>query len=253
MKTSKKHSSKLLFTLLMMCILACVLPQSALADSARLKFSAKTSGSKNTIKVKRVKYDKETDYADWNYGCPSEIEIDFSCRVSWKRNAKVTVKDNKGKTYRAYLRDKDSDECDIDIFHLKEGCTYTITINGVKKRGTASYRKLTVKVTVPAQKATPKKVKIKKIEADDDGKVEIDFATKVSWSRNAKVTSVKDNTGRTYKGYLIERDDDDCEIYIPGMKYGRTYTVQISGIRAKGASSYGTVSAKFTLPSWNQL
>ncbi len=254
MKTIKKHRAKLIFTLLMICLLSCALPQSALADSARLKFSAKTSGSGNKIKVKRVTYDKDTDYVDWNYGRPAEIEVDFSSRVTWKRGAKVTVKDNKGKTYHAFLTDKDSDECDINIFKLKEGRTYTITINGIKRRGTTGYRKLTIKVTVPAPKPKSQKVKVKKIEIDDeDNEIEISFASKVDWKRNAKISSIKDNTGKTCKGYLIDIDDDECEIYIPNMKYGRTYTIQLSGIRARGASSYGTVTIKVSVPSWSQL
>ena len=36
MNTMKKQRTKLLLTLLMICILSCVLPQSVLADSARL-------------------------------------------------------------------------------------------------------------------------------------------------------------------------------------------------------------------------
>ena len=58
---------------------------------------------------------------------------------------------------------------------------------------------------------------------------------------------------KTCKGYLIDIDDDECEIYIPNMKYGRTYTIQLSGIRARGASSYGTVTIKLSVPSWSQL
>ena len=41
---------------------------------------------------------------------PSELEIDFLTRVSWKPTAKVTsIKDNKGKSYHAYLSDLDDE------------------------------------------------------------------------------------------------------------------------------------------------
>ena len=254
MNTMKKQRTKLLLTLLMICILSCVLPQSVLADSARLKFSAKTSGSGNKIKVKRGTYDKNSDYEDRESLRPAELEVDFSSRVTWKRGAKVTVKDNKGKTYRAFLTDKDSDECDINIYNLKEGRTYTITINGIKKRGTTGYRKLTIKASVPAPKPKSQKVKVKKIEIDDeDNEIEVSFASKVDWKRNAKISSIKDNTGKTCKGYLIDIDDDECELYIPNMRNGRTYTVQLSGIKARGASSYGTVTFKVRVPSWSQI
>ncbi len=250
MKTTRMHRLRLFSLLLTICILASVLPQTVLADSVRLDFTAKTSGTGNKIEVRRVTYDKEYHPDDFQDGVPSEIEIDFATRVSWKASAKVTVKDNSGRKYQSYLSDRDSDECDVTILNLKEGRTYTIVINGVKKRGTTSYRKLTIKVKIPSQGTSSKKVTVKKVTVDDDkNEIDVKFASKVTWKSNAKVKSVKDNKGKSYKAYLVEKDSDDCEIYIQNMKYGRTYTIKIYGVKARGASSYETITVKATVPA----
>lgn len=250
---------KILVGMLTVCLLAGLIPQSISASSVKLNFTAKTSGSGNDIQVGRVEYEGEVTPNYEIYDIPGdigslhELEVDFITRIMWKSSARISsVKDNKGKTYKAYLGDRDDDDCDIYISRLKTGRTYTIVINGIKEFGTAKYRKLTLKVKIPAQSASSKKVKVKKVEVDsDDNTIEIDvkFASKVSWKGNAKVSSVKDNKGKSYKGYLIDRDDDDCEIFVDNIKWGRTYTIKISGVKAAGASSYETVTVTAKLPA----
>ncbi|MCI9379233.1 MAG: hypothetical protein HFI06_12185 [Eubacterium sp.] len=245
---------KLCYALLIACILVGIMPQAAEASSLRLDFSAKTSGAKNSIKVKSVKY-KDTvtgGYQTNNYNMPSELEIDFLTRVSWKPTAKVTsIKDNKGKSYHAYLSDLDDDECDIMADGLKRGRTYTIVIDGIKPYHSSSYCKLTIKVKLPTKKEVSKKVKVAHVEVEEDGVIDVKFASKVIWKWNAKITSIKDNKGKSYKGHLIDRDDDECEIYINKMKYGRTYNIKISGIKPFGASAYDTITVKVKVPVQN--
>lgn len=96
-------------------------------------------------------------------------------------------------------------------------------------------------------------VGVQKVKWDDDDhgngiEVDIDFSSRVQWKNNAEV-SVKDNKGNTYSSYLEDRDNDECEIYIENAKYGRTYTIKITGIRKRGASSYGSVTVKVKVPS----
>ncbi len=250
MNTTRKHSLRLFSLLLAICMLAGILPQTVLADSIRLDFTAKTSGTGNKIDVRRVTYDRESHTEDPEDGIASEIEIDFATRVSWKPGAKVSVKDNKGKKYQSYFSDRDDDECDVTILGLKEGRTYTIVLNGIKKRGTTGYRRLTLKVKVPSQNTSSRKVTVKKVTVDeDDNEIDVKFASKVTWKSNAKVKSVRDNKGKSYKAYLAGRDSDDCEIYIQNMKHGRTYTIKISGVKARGASSYETITVKATVPA----
>lgn len=232
---------KITSTLLAVCLLLTALPVTALAGSQKLSYSAKTSGSGNKINVKKVTFDKDDD--------DKELEIDFKTKVSWKSNAKVSIKDNTGKTYKGYLTDKDDDDCEISVPSLKEGRTYTIKITGIKKRGTSGYRTLTLTAKVPAAKKTNAKVQVKKVSVEDDGEIDVDFKSKVTWSKSAKITSIKDNKGVSYKGVLKDKDDDDCEIHIKNLKYGKTYTIQISGVKAKGASSYQTITVTVKVPA----
>lgn len=230
---------------MIICVLLSMTPQTVSADSIHADYTAKTSGSGNPIQVKSVSYEEK------NNGM-SEIEIDFLSRVTWKKSAKVSsVKDNKGNSYTGYLLDKDDDDCEIGIENFKDNRTYTIVINGIKKRGTDSYRKLTLKVKIPSKKSSSDRIKISKVSVDDDasGEIDVRFANKVTWKKTAKVTSVKDNKGKSYKGYLTDKDDDDCEIFIANMKYNRTYTIKISGVKARGASSYKTLTVKVKVPA----
>ncbi len=246
MKKRKKQMAWLFLT----CMAIMFLPMTAFAKDVKLSFKASTSGSGNTIKVRSIEYDNDTKNG------LAELDVDFSQRVTWKKTAKiVSVKNEKGTSFDAYLRSKDNDDCEIAIENLTEGHTYTIVINGIKKRGTSGYRKLTLKVEIPATKKASK-VKVKKVEVDDDNddddsyqtEIDIKFTSKVTWKRTAKVKSVKDSSGKSYKGYLTDKDDDDCEVYIKNIKYGKTYTIKISGVKTRGASSYETITVKVKVP-----
>ena len=228
-----KKGKKLSLWLVLACMMVMLLPMTAFAGSSK-------------VKVKKVEVDQDNDDHD---SYKTEIEIDFTSKVTWRSNAKVTsVKDSTGKSYTGILTEKDDDECEVYIKNLKYGRTYTIKISGVKTKGASSYETITVKVKVPAQKKTSK-VTVKKVEVDDDDpEVEIKFTSKVTWKSNAKVTSVKDSSGNSYTGILKDTDDDECEVYIKNLKSGRTYTIQISGVKVKGASSYETITVKVKVP-----
>lgn len=246
-----KLKRKLFSALLTVCLLLTALPVTTMASSKKLTYTAKTSGSGNTIKVKKVTYDTDNGQ--------KELEIDFSTRVTWKSTAKVSsIKDNKGVKYSGTLVDRDDDECDIVIPKLKTGRTYTIKITGIKKRGTSGYRTLTLTAKVPSASSTSnQKVAVKKVEVDTDNsdydgyktEIEIDFTTKVTWRSDARITSVKDNTGKSYTGILTDRDDDECEVYIKNIKSGKTYTIKISGVKVRGASSYETITVTAKVPA----
>lgn len=235
---------RIVSTLLTVCLLLAALPVTSMAASKKLTATAKTSGTGNAITVKKVSYDT-------NDAGQKELEVDFTTKVTWNKTAKVSsIKDNKNVTYKGTLKDKDDDECDIVIPNLKTGRTYTIKITGIKKKGTSGYRTLTLTVKVPAATTTTttKKVTVKKA-AVDGSKIDVDFSSKVTWTKAAKITSIKDNTGASYTGTLTDKDDDECEIKIKNMKYGKTYTIKVYGVKVKGTSSYQTVTVTVKVPA----
>lgn len=129
-------------------------------------------------------------------------------------------------------------------------------MNVYKKLLTAVLAVCMVIAALPLTASARPAVNVEKITVDtdnddyDDYKTEIDveFTSKVEWKNNAKISSIKDNKGETYKGLLTDLDDDECEIYIKNLKYGRTYTIKISGIKKSGTSSYGSVTIKAEVP-----
>ena len=98
---------------------------------------------------------------------------------------------------------------------------------------------------VPALAAAPK---IKKVEYDGNGVVDVDFTTKNVRYKNAKVV-VKDSAGKRLTAKIIEKDTDEVSFKVTGVKAGKKYTFTISGVRAGKSGSYGTVKGSFSTPS----
>ena len=88
--------------------------------------------------------------------------------------------------------------------------------------------------------------KIKKVEYEGKGKVEVDFAKKVSY-KNVKVT-VTDTQGNKYTATIVDKDKDDLTFKIKKYKTGRTYNFKITGVKVRGTSKYGTVKGTVTIP-----
>lgn len=120
-----------------------------------------------------------------------------------------------------------------------------------------------------ATSGTEKKIKVKTVKYDldlnedmdndddddddydeEDGNVELKFSTKLKWSRKASV-KVTDEKAAVLVSEIADRDSDDCELYIEDMKEGHTYTVVITGVKAKKAKTYGTLTITFQIPAPN--
>lgn len=176
------------------------------------------------------------------------LELEFKTKLQWKKNAKVTVTDADGKKYTAKIRKKDSDECDIRISNIKPSNvdrTFTFIVSGVKSRYSNTYTTITgsfeVKKTITSNKIS---VKIDDVDYDeDDEELEISFKKDVRW-KNAKI-KITDTRNRSYEAEFIELDDDECTIYVEGLKPEQKYNFKITGIKGKKDSSYGSISGSF--------
>lgn len=174
------------------------------------------------------------------YEGKGKVEVDFYGRVQYK-NPAVTVKDADGKTYRARITDRDSDDLEFKVTGLKGGMTYRFTISGIRQRGASSYTSYSGKFAVPAELSASKM--IKKVEYEGRGKVEVEFRGKVQYKR-VKVT-VQDAQGKTYAAKILDKDNDDLEFRVTGLKSGETYSFTISGIRKRGAKAYTSYRGEF--------
>lgn len=178
---------------------------------------------------------EETEYEGSGY-----VEVDFKRNVQYK-NAKVYVKDSSGKSYKASIKKRDSDDLTFYVKSIKAGKKYTYTISGVRAGRSGSYKKVSGKFSVPAKN----KVSIKSIDYDhDDRELEVEFARKVQY-KSTKV-SVKDSTGKSYSVKILEKDSDSLELRVKGLKLGKRYTVKVSGVRSGGSGSYTSASRTFT-------
>ncbi len=185
-----------------------------------------------SVAIKAIKYKNN-----------GNVEVDFKSKVVYK-NSKVTVKDSGGKSYSVKATDRDDDDIEFRVNSIVAGKTYTFTISGIKSKWASSYTSISGKFSTPKAKTVNASVTIKKVEYDaDDKELSVDFAQKVKY-KNVKAT-VKDSTGKVYSSWITEKDNDDLEIRVSGLKYGKTYTVYISGVSNINANSYVTVSKTF--------
>lgn len=93
---------------------------------------------------------------------------------------------------------------------------------------------------------------IKKTKYDGNGKVEIDFRTKVRYDQLS--IEVRDLQGNLYSARVRDRDNDELEFVVAGYKAGETYTYTLSGVYRRGTQNTGeTVSGSFTIPLPNTV
>ena len=98
---------------------------------------------------------------------------------------------------------------------------------------------------MPALAAAPK---VKKVEYDGNGVVEVEFTTRNAHYKNAKVT-VKDAAGKKLTAKILEKDKDDISFKVTGLKADKKYAFNITGVRAGLTGTYGTVKGSFKTPS----
>lgn len=168
------------------------------------------------------------------------VEVEFTSKKVRYKGAKVVVKDASGNKLATSIREKDNDDITFRVTGLEPGKTYSYTVSGVRVGNNGDYGKVKGTFRTPAQ--TPE---IKKVKYDrSDKELEIEFATWVQF-KNLKVT-VKDASGKALSIKRIEKDSDELELKLSGMKKGKKYTVTISGVRVKGVGKYVSVTKEFT-------
>ena len=128
--------------------------------------------------------------------------------------------------------------------------TLLLGIAGTAAGTTVNAAEKTAKTTVTKESGR-KTITVKKLTydlKDKDENISIDFTTKVKWKKTAGVT-VTDSTGTTYEARLEEKDTDECEITAENLKAGRSYTIVLSGIKAKTDTAYGKLTISFSIPA----
>lgn len=183
---------------------------------------------------------KKVTIEEIEYKGKGRVEVDFSHDVSYK-NLKISVKDSTKKSYTVKIVSKDNDELKFNVVNFKQGTKYTLTISGIKRKGASTYGSVSSSFRIPAAQ----KPIIKKIECDlDNNEISVEFKNRVMYN-NAKV-SIKDSNGKNYTAKITDKDDDEIEISVRGLKRGKKYIITIIGIKHVDAKSYGSISKTFT-------
>lgn len=176
------------------------------------------------------------------YEGKGKVDVEFYGKVKYYK-AKVTVKKlSTGESFTADILKKDSDDIEFKSPSYTAGCKYKYTVSGIKKSGADKYTSVSGYFTVPKSTA----INIEDIEYDDeDRELSVDFKTKVNW-KNPAVKIYSTSGDYICKGRIIEKDSDSIEVRLDrSLTYGKQYKCKISGIKAKSASTYRTVSKVF--------
>ena len=194
-----------------------------------IMFQAGSLPVEAAAKVKKAKYEGN-----------GKVDVDFTSRVQYK-NPKVTVKDSAGKVYTAKIVDRDSDDLDFVIKNFKAGRKYTYKITGIRKKGEAAYSSVSGTVSIPAAKTTA--LKVKKVKYDrGDSELEFDLNAKVKWYSPSVVIS---GGGKVFTTRITDKDSDEIEVMVKGLKRGTKYNYTIKGARMNGAKSNSTLKGTF--------
>ncbi len=180
--------------------------------------------------IKKVKYEGS-----------GKVEVEFTKENVRYKSAKVSVKDENGKSYSAKITEKDDDELTFKVSGIAAGKSYSFVLSGVRAGKSGSYGSVGGSFKTPAAG----KLAIHDVDYDhEDRELEVEFSGRVQY-KSAKAV-VKDASGKSYTVKILEKDSDSIELRVKGLTRGKTYGVQISGVRLKSTGgSYGSVSTTF--------
>ena len=92
--------------------------------------------------------------------------------------------------------------------------------------------------------ATPK---VKSIEYEGNGKVEIDFKTKVQYKKT-KVKAV-DEDGNKIPARILDMDRDDLVIRLEKYPQGKRIVITVSGVKKKTEKRYSSIRGNIWIPT----
>ena len=158
------------------------------------------------------------------------VEVDFRRDVQYE-NLEVTVTDSEGNAYALTIRERDDDDLTFLVSNLVPGGEYSFVISGVRSGFSGAYGSVSGSFAVPLDETYA----IKKVEYDrEDRELDVEFFGRVNL-QGAEVR-ILDQQGREYDAKLREYDGDGFEAYVPGLEWGETYSIEVSGLGESGAA-----------------
>jgi len=162
------------------------------------------------------------------------VELGLNRDVTWDTPV-VTFTDSFGMVYDSEVLKYDRDDVEVLVGLMPEDHTYTCTVSGFSGGGT---------VSCELYAASERSSMIRKVEYDaDDRELDIEFAVDVEFENPA--VTVSDANGSLYETRIIERDNDSLDVRVSGLTRGSTYTVTVSGVRARTSDTFESCSLEF--------
>ena len=93
--------------------------------------------------------------------------------------------------------------------------------------------------------------KIDSVEYKGKKKIEVEFKGHVEM-QNPEV-KVTDSSGKKYSASVVKKDEDDITFSVAGLKTGKSYRFEISGVRRAGTDQYTSVKGKIRIAAKTEV
>lgn len=170
-----------------------------------------------------------------------KVNISFKNKVAYTDSVSATITDVDGKEIACKISKKNKAMMAVSVKGLVKGQKYTLTIKGVKAKGSNEAADIVKTFTAKGMKTAcaPSKVSVAKKKF-----VTIKFKSS-AYYKDAVVT-VKDSEGNLYEAKIIKKAKGNIKIQVKGLKKGQKYTVTVTGIKTKKEKNYSSITKTFT-------
>lgn len=173
------------------------------------------------------------------YNGNGRVGVEFNTDIVYP-SLKITVKTAAGKSLPIRITRKSSRALRIIVTGFKQGQAYTVTVSGIRRKSGGSNLKVSGKIYTPTFKGC---VPLKNAEYDiKDREVEFIFSADVEY-RNPRITVKRGSTN--YFRKINKKESGEIEVSVNALKKGVIYTFTITGIRKKGAKTFGSITGTF--------
>lgn len=194
-----------------------------------------TPNSTNTAKLVSVKVTKAV--------CTSagKINVNFKQKVAYSTDVKAVITDAGGQSTDTKITKRTSASCAIAATGMTKGGKYTVTITGVKVKGTQDYTTVSAAFTAKTLKTAAKPAKITR-----SGKViTLKFTKPIACVNPSAI--VIDESGNTYKAVVSNTTKTQIKVKVTGLKSKKKYTITVNGVKLTGESNYADISKTFSI------
>ena len=203
------------------------------------KFNKPGNGEQHEWNQEQKRDKRDFDIEEMRYSKGGNLQIKIKNpdneALRWDNNQKIVVRDSHGRAYNARVKNFDRNVLELIVANLVLGERYSAEIYGRDDRN-RDYR---VRGDFWAQdnwrynrNYSQGGSDIEKIWYDGSGRVRITLnyprGYNIRWNGRVRV-SVRDSQGRSYIARIIRTGQNSVELAISGVRYGRRYSVEISG------------------------